>query len=578
MKLFPVLLLLLFCFVVGGAEVVKCKLSAEYCAGVNAAFGEADAIALSLGKKINKGEFHSVRPDKDGLVDFAVLGAAFKRGRERTPGLLAAELIAENDGLVAIGCGVDWWFSCFVNGKKAYSTMMFGNDVTPIGKLNHPFFIPVKKGINRVVLLVHSGSLGMKSALGLVSVEEVKKNQIRDYSERKPYITQASVGTVTLNFFTDKKVVAFVDYRPAGENKWARSYDYLGGQARNDRSKHTVKLTGLKKNTVYEYRTGFVQQDYSEKTDEIRTFRSFTDENVEFKLFYTSDTQFPLKRMSRIVQNFMVNCKGAEADIFFHGGDICNTYPGDTDNIFLNSFLNVLGAEMKHTPIVAVSRGNHEYRGHYSGDFFRYFGGRDNKSYGMFRQGNVCFIVLDAGEDKPRIPKTENYGRTFDRELMKEQRAWLEKTVKSPEFQTAKFRIVLLHSPMTERYMGASEKILTNGLFTGEKPQYKIHLWVTAHTHLYARTLAAGKNAVRCQDERAAQYRISPFAKNSLLIINDGPGGRDLNISGLLFHFKENEINIKAMTPAGGVFDHFSVFPDGSLKEHDTKLKLMKLQ
>jgi hypothetical protein len=299
---------------------------------------------------------------------------------------------------------------------------------------------------------------------------------------------------------------------------------------------------------------------------------------VEFKLFYTSDTQMPLKRMTRVMQNFMVNCKGAEADIFFHGGDICNTYPGATDKIFLNSFLNVLGAEMKHTPVVAVSRGNHEYRGDYSGDFFRYFGGRENKSYNMFRQGNVCFIVLDAGEDKPRIPKTENYGRTFDRVLMNEQRAWLEQVVKTPEFQTAKFRIVLLHSPMTEKYMGKSGKILTDGLLTGENAPHKIHLWVTAHTHRYARTVAAGQTAVRVTDEKAAPYVKSPFAGKSLLIVNDGPGGADLNISGLLFHFKENEINIKAMTPEGDVFDHFSVFPDGSLKEHDTKLKLMKLQ
>ena len=578
MKKILFLLLLAVSIVVSGIEIVSGQLSGEYTIGINAPFTEADAVALSLGKKINKGEFRQVRPRaKDGFVDLVANGAKFTPGEERTPGLLAAELIAEKDGQVAFGCGADWWFKCFVNGKSVFSTMEgSGNNTHPVSKENHTFFIPVKKGKNNIVLLVQSGSGGLSGAMGCLKPEVVLGNIASKYDTRNPYITHAAPGTVTLNFFTEKPAVAFVDYRAAGEKAWLRSYDFLGGQVRNDLSKHTIKLTGLKYDTVYEYRVGSVQTDYSEKFDKIRTFRSFTDKPIDFKLFYTSDTQFTLTRLAKYMRSYLRNCKAKEADIFFHGGDICNTYAPGTSEIFMDSFLNVLTAEMKHTPAVAVSRGNHEYRGDGSGEYFHYLGGKENKSYYMFRQGNVCFIVLDSGEDKPRVLKNVYDWRTFDRELMKEQRAWLEKAVKSPDFQTAKFRIVLLHSPMTEKYMGASEKILTGGLFTGENPPHKIHLWVCAHTHRYARTLAPGKKDVRVLHEKAAEYANSPFAQNSLLIVNNGPGGGDGDSSGIMFNFRENEIDVRVMTPDGKVFDHFSVFPDGSLKEHENSLKLLK--
>ena len=559
-------------------EYVSGKLSPEFKLYMNADFSRQDALKLFQGEKITKGISKTVPfRESDGFVDFIEAGGSYKKGNSRVPGLIEAEFTADQEGKILLGVGADWFFECFVNGDNIYSTLQGGNSIHPIGKKNFIIRTPVKKGSNRIVLLVQSGSAGWSAALGIVDPAEVDKMEILNpHPKLNSWVTHASAGTVTVNFMTDAACPGFVDYRPEGTEKWQRSYDLFGGQIRNDSDKHTVKLEDLKYNTVYEYRPGWIQKNLKEKYGKIRTFRSFTDEAIDFSLFYTSDTQFDFRRRMRCLRDFIKNCKAADADIFVHGGDI-DSYYVITDAIIHRTFINVLTAGKRNSQILAVSRGNHEYRGEGSGEFFRYFGGRENKSYYMFRQGNVCFIVLDSGEDKPRIPTDINYYRTFDRPLMKEQRIWLEKAVKTPEFLTAKFRVVFIHSPMTEKYMAESEKILTGGLLTGKNAPHKIHLWVCGHTHRYARTMAPGKKELRIENLPAAISGRSPFVQNSLLVVNSGVI-KEWDGSGIFFQFRENEIDIKAMTPDGKVFDHFSVFPDGSLKEHSSTLKLVSVK
>ena len=557
-------ILTLLCLAVVSAvfagEYVSGKMSSEFTVYLNYDFSRQDAIDLSLGKKISKGDCRRVVPDaENGLVDFAAIYGNFKRGVTQETALMTGEFFADADGEVVLGGGADWFWECFINGRNFIDLLNGGNGIKPVSKTNIPFIVPVKKGKNHIALRVKSGYDGWNAALGVL-----KDMEKAGYT----YLTHASAGTVTVNFFTITPVAGFVEYRPAGTAKWLRAYHIVGGLLRNDSDKHTIKLTELKNNTIYEYRTGYIQFDGQERFNKIRTFRSFTDKPLEFKMFYTSDTQFPPAERQQWFKNYLKNCKASEADIFFHGGDIYHTYYTAAP-IYLDTFINILTAGRTHDQMLAISRGNHEYRGTESSHFFRYFGEVGNtRSYSMFRQGNVCFIVLDSGEDKPRVTNNPNYCRTFDQPLMHEQRKWLEDAVKRPEFQTAKFRVVLVHSPMHQPYMSKSAKIVTDGILSGDKAQYKIDLWVCAHTHRYARSVAPGKPELRCIDERAVSVKDSPFITNGVLLVNDGPNGKDADGSGILFHFKENEIEVKAMWQDGKVFDHFSIFPGGVLKEH----------
>lgn len=112
-------------------------------------------------------------PDELGGVAAAI--ASFTNGqfaineekyREGTPAVLMNEFDAAADGFMQIGCGADWFFEFFVNGKTLYSTLRHGNESIEYSIENHVFDIPVKKGRNLVVVLLQSGSQGWKFFYG----------------------------------------------------------------------------------------------------------------------------------------------------------------------------------------------------------------------------------------------------------------------------------------------------------------------------------------------------------------------------------------------------------------------------
>ena len=54
------------------------------------------------------------------------------------------------------------------------------------------------------------------------------------------------------------------------------------------------------------------------------------------------------------------------------------------------------------------TRGNHETRGAFATEFQRYFSPKEENIYYTFRQGPICFVVLDTGEDKPDSDTGQN--------------------------------------------------------------------------------------------------------------------------------------------------------------------------
>lgn len=570
MRFFLIAVLVSAGVICSAAEFVKGTLSTEFLLYLNGSLKASNAAALSNGVQVPGTSPQKVVP-KNGYIDIAAL-VKKSSFREQTPALLSMTYTAEEDGRALFGVGAEGWFECYINGKKVHASPL-GNMVRPVSLYCEPFTTAVKKGENRIVLRVLSGTSAWSAAFGTLTRAQMERGQSPDFRP-SPWLTHSSVGTATVNFITRKPAIAFVEYRVKGGKTWQRAYELLGGQPRHDLTKHTIVLKDLKPDTVYEYRAGAKNKahGWKEIIGRIRTFRSFTDKPVNFKLFYISDTQFPAERRVALLKQYYKNCKASEADILFHGGDVYN-YFFDASKVYLDSFLDVVvRAVPDRSQTIAISRGNHEYWGYESQEFFRYFGGRDNKSYGMFRQGNVCFIVLDSGDDRGYNRNSPWHARNFTAELMKEQRQWLAEAVRKPEFQTALFRVVLSHSPGNEKYMNDSIRTITDGILTGENPPHKVQLWVCCHTHRYNRSAEPGKASMRTFNEKTAILE-SPFIPHGVVVINDGPSFGGYDESCIMFDFREKEIEAKVMTAEGKLFDHFSVFPDGKLKEHSTILK-----
>ncbi|WP_176012381.1 metallophosphoesterase [Victivallis sp. Marseille-Q1083] len=565
----------LFCSLCSAAATVG-KLAPGFKLYVNGEISREDAAALA------KDPAHAmavaprtVSADDNGLVEIVANGGEFKL-QTQNPAILTATLTAEEDGEVYLGVGANWTFECYVNEQMVYSTLWDGNRTREFAADNHIFPVRVHKGVNHIAIYLLSGWQGGGWCVALDSFEPTPELQERFQPEvtHQPWITHAGIGTVTVNFPTANPIVAFVDYREKGTQEWQRAYELLGGQARDDRAEHTIPLNGLKDDTVYEYRPVLVPQPFTgrECPGPVHTFRTFSPAKKNFKVFFTSDTQMPPDRRVALLEDFLKNCGAATADLFVHGGDVDNIFDV-SEPLFLDSFVDVLTADREMSQPLVALRGNHEYRGDRSGDYFGYFGGPDHRSYYAFRHGNTCFIVLDSGEDKPRWATMRWYARTYDAPLMAEQRAWLEKVVGSELFQEATFRVVLAHSPgYGESYMAKSIETIADGILTGDAPAHRIHLWLCGHTHRYSRSTGNG-NSQRVFDRGA----VLPYPETLpyVVLVNDGPGGgAGPDFSAVLLEFNDDRIEIRSMERDGKVFDHFSIRPDGSVTEHETSLQL----
>ncbi len=101
---------------------------------------------------------------KENSIDLA---SHFK-GTPKQPAVFYNLIQSENDCRMAIGISADWYFECFINGKKVYDTLKNGNLSNLFIPSDHIFRIPVKKGNNLLAIRVLSGSAGWRFVCGKV--------------------------------------------------------------------------------------------------------------------------------------------------------------------------------------------------------------------------------------------------------------------------------------------------------------------------------------------------------------------------------------------------------------------------
>jgi acid phosphatase type 7 len=102
------------------------------------------------------------------------------------------------------------------------------------------------------------------------------------------------------------------------------------------------------------------------------------------------------------------------------------------------------------------ARGNHETRGNFADAFPKYFPSPSGKLYYMLRQGPVCFVILDCGEDKPDSDIEYSGIVAFD-QYRDTEREWLKEALKSKEFIESPFKIVIVHMPPFGGWHGEDE-------------------------------------------------------------------------------------------------------------------------
>lgn len=273
-----------------------------------------------------------------------------------------------------------------------------------------------------------------------------------------PYLQHVKETEATFVWMANKPSIGWVELAPDDGsnyyNRERRKYFNTTNGVKNTSLLHVVKVTGLKPGTTYRYRvyaTEVLEHKGVEviygRTDALDVWQSIPPS------FRTNDAAKPETSFAMIndihgrTDDIPALLKAADVlqkDMVFFNGDMLSQLRNEGE--LFSGFMDVsIDLFARQIPMY-YARGNHETRGLFATSFQHYFSPKEPHLYYMFRQGPVCFVVLDTGEDKPDSD-IEYSGITDYDNYRTEQAEWLKEAVRSEEFRNARFRIVIAHMP-----------------------------------------------------------------------------------------------------------------------------------
>ncbi|MDR0430527.1 MAG: metallophosphoesterase [Tannerellaceae bacterium] len=283
-----------------------------------------------------------------------------------------------------------------------------------------------------------------------------------------PYLQNMSDNEVTIVWLTNKNAVSWVELAPDDGTHF-----YLTERPKHFAAKngvksegvvHTVKLTGLKPGTKYRYRvfsqevTG--RQDYHifyGKVASSAVYRTaplsfITNDHTKKDMTFTMIND--IHGRSDMMKTLLEIAEPTKNDLVFFNGDMVSSM--NNEQGLFDGFMDV-GVETfaKEIPMY-YCRGNHETRGPFATKFQDYFSPLNPELYFLVRQGPVCFVVLDCGEDKPDTD-IEYSGITVYDEYRSREMNWLKEVLKQKEFTEAPFKVVICHMPPFGGWHGEQE-------------------------------------------------------------------------------------------------------------------------
>lgn len=309
-----------------------------------------------------------------------------------------------------------------------------------------------------------------------------------------PYLQNLSENEVTVVWTTDKPCKSWVEFskKEDGKNFYSqlprKAYASQDGLCCVD-TLHRVTITGLEKNTTYFYRV------LSQEVKELLPYRPVLGNIVSTDIWKKPLTFTTLDGRQETLSMVMINdihgkndlqkkllemAPPQNVDMVVFCGDMCN-YINKQSDIFTGFLDTSVGLFASRKPFVYV-RGNHETRGAYARNFFRYLAGPEGKFYYAFTYGPIRFVVLDSGEDKPDTDVEYSGLVDFDNYIL-EQKEWLARELESPEFRAASFRVVLSHIPFGKGSWYGSERLRKQLLPLLES--VRIDLMLSGHNHTF---------------------------------------------------------------------------------------------
>lgn len=310
-----------------------------------------------------------------------------------------------------------------------------------------------------------------------------------------PYLQNLGENEVTIVWTVNKPSVGWVELAPDDGTHFYQTERPKFFNAKNGIKQtstvHAVHLKGLKAGTRYRYRV------YSQEVLSHVGWRVIYGNVAATSVYGKQPLEFQTSDHSRQAVNFaMVNdihgksdlleklvshCDLKTTDMFLFNGDMVSIFNSEKEVFegFMDKATELFASEIP----MYYTRGNHETRGSFATAFQDYFSPKQEHIYYMFRQGPVCFVILDSGEDKPDSD-LEYAGITVYDQYRTEQAEWLKGVLESKEYKEAPFKVVVCHIPPFGGWHGNEEvaekfmPLLNNA---------GVDIMLCAHLHRYIR-------------------------------------------------------------------------------------------
>ena len=308
-----------------------------------------------------------------------------------------------------------------------------------------------------------------------------------------PYLQELTNNSVIVYFTTSKNGYSRVEVREEGKNDVITHVTIDDGLIEANNTLNTIEINNLKPNTKYEYRlvSNEVVQFRLSRTvygDTLRTdwsgFKTLNPSAQGCTFITTSDIHDDSAKYRKLLSYVPAQ----KTDMVFLLGDILSHF-SKKDQPF-SSFIDIsVDVFAKNVPFVLL-RGNHDTRGSLSRTYDNYIHRQNGHFYGTYKIGDVFFILIDTGEDKPD-DHHDYSGVTAFEQYRLEQEAWLKEVVKTDDFKNAKKRIVMAHMPPVKR-PAETTRISVHGpdmvykLYMPILNKEKIDLLISGHTHRHS--------------------------------------------------------------------------------------------
>lgn len=350
-----------------------------------------------------------------------------------------------------------------------------------------------------------------------------------------PYLQNLGENEVTIVWTANKPSIGWVELAPDDGTHYYQTERPKFFNVKNGikltSTVHSVHLTGLKLGTRYRYRV-YSQEVLSHVGWRV-IYGNVAATSVYGKqplMFLTSDhsrqsVNFAMVNdihgKSDVLEKLISHCDLKKTDMFLFNGDMVSIFNNEKEIFegFMDKATELFASEIP----MYYTRGNHETRGSFATAFQDYFSPKQEHIYYMFRQGPVCFVILDSGEDKPDSD-LEYAGITVYDQYRTEQAEWLKKVLESKEYKEAPFKVVVCHMPPFGGWHGEQEvaekfiPLLNNA---------GVDIMLCGHLHRYMR------------NEPKDGVRFPVIVNSNNTVLKAEAGAKELNIRILNMEGKE---------------------------------------